>query len=491
MPGRKEPGAFCQEGIRNGAVCCAQQCGACTDGPDPDDDELEIECAARPGGPERCCPSVIRERGETCTATQRDGCVVQGANNATLQLCYWLQHEHGCDYEKWPACASGECKVNADPAPPSMCIDAEMRAAAAARRVDRATFEHEILSACLSYAGETSAPWIDPIRLRERVMAARSRRGAACAEPATVVAGAVKDQSRFAPYWVAWHLLLGVSRVWVYDNDSQSASALRSALAPFEATGLVERIPMPGHFKQMASYEDAVGRAKELGAEFVAAIDLDELIVPFADGCIPSLMRRCTAGGGCGGVQLNRRNAYGGGVELSLAHQMRAWALRASGMPFGSGLELTTKAIVRASSHRRFRNHHGSETMGGFCLKAAEGDDSACASHWQFRDPPSADVAFVYHRHCSSLLNWVVKKSSSAVPAGCPVCFGSLDDIARSYADACFPERIPDHYDYGMLHDQNISAMTLASQRSFVMRMDEEIEALLAPSPTPDELREL
>ena len=49
----------------------------------------------------------------------------------------------------------------------------------------------------------------------------------ACAEPATVVAGAVKDQSRFAPYWVAWHLLLGASRVWVYDNDSQSASALR------------------------------------------------------------------------------------------------------------------------------------------------------------------------------------------------------------------------------------------------------------------------
>ena len=42
-----------------------------------------------------------------------------------------------------------------------------------------------------------------------------------------------------------------------------------------------------------------------------------------------------------------------------------------------------------------------------------------------------------------------------------------------------------------MLHDQNISAMTLASQRSFVMRMDEEVEALLAPSPTPDELREL
>ena len=111
MPGRKEPGAFCQEGIRNGAVCCAQQCGACTDGPDPDDDELEIECAARPGGPERCCPSVIRERGETCTATQRDGCVVQGANNATLQLCYWLQHEHGCDYAKWPACASGELNI--------------------------------------------------------------------------------------------------------------------------------------------------------------------------------------------------------------------------------------------------------------------------------------------------------------------------------------------------------------------------------------------
>ena len=193
--------------------------------------------------------------------------------------------------------------------------------------------------------------------------------------------------------------------------------------------------------------------------------------------------------GGCGGVQLNRRNAYGGRDELSLAYQTRAWALRASELPFGAGLEPTSKSIVRASSHRRWRNHHGSETAGGFCLKAAEGDASACASHWQFRQPPSADVAYLYHRHCSTLLNWVVKKSSSAVPATCPVCFGSLDAIARNYADACFPEDSSGVY--GMLNDANISAITLARQRSFVMRTDAEVEALLAPSPTPDEMREL
>jgi hypothetical protein len=67
----------------------------------------------------------------------------------------------------------------------------------------------------------------------------------------------VKFQARLMPYWITWHLLLGVSHVLVYDNhetgkhESLGAEALRECLEPFIRAGLVTLIAFAGVGRQV------------------------------------------------------------------------------------------------------------------------------------------------------------------------------------------------------------------------------------------------
>ena len=67
----------------------------------------------------------------------------------------------------------------------------------------------------------------------------------------------VKLQAAFVPYWITWHLLLGVSHVLVYDNhgsdkhDQLGAHALRKCLKPFIDAGFVTLIPFRGMGQQV------------------------------------------------------------------------------------------------------------------------------------------------------------------------------------------------------------------------------------------------
>ncbi len=54
----------------------------------------------------------------------------------------------------------------------------------------------------------------------------------------------VKDEGRYLPEWILYHLLVGVQHIFIYDNDSNED--LRDILRPFVERGLLTVIDWPG-----------------------------------------------------------------------------------------------------------------------------------------------------------------------------------------------------------------------------------------------------
>lgn len=306
--------------------------------------------------------------------------------------------------------------------------------------------------------------------------------------PKVWLAAIVKDQNQMLEEWLLWHLVLGVTKVLVYDNNSRDQKGLRAVLRPFIEFGAAELVPWPKHASQITAYEDAISRAKGRGVPFVAAIDIDERIVPHGFGCItdsaprgaplfprrprltaalrastlPALTVRapldvaltvmawCSADGGCAGMRLNTRMTEGvkqaaapssGSLLQRMHYNLGTWA---------SGGCCVVKTIVRAERHGKWFTPHSTLTLPGpWChwdeqlqCPTAKGGSKGIFE----RMPPTAHMAFVLHLGCRTLLDWLVKKSLTGrvdVTAGgndCPSCFGSLETIAKEYA-ACCPER--------------------------------------------------
>ncbi len=86
----------------------------------------------------------------------------------------------------------------------------------------------------------------------------------------------VKDEE-YLPEWIEYHATIGVTRFYVYDN--QSATPLSGALKPYIESGLVVVEPIQGKAKQMIAYGHCL---KKYGSfcRWLAFIDADEFIVP-------------------------------------------------------------------------------------------------------------------------------------------------------------------------------------------------------------------
>lgn len=89
-----------------------------------------------------------------------------------------------------------------------------------------------------------------------------------------------KDEARYLPEWVAYHLAIGIDRIFIYDNDStDSTPALVERLAQ---SFPIERIVWPGAGRaspQCSAYNDSLARLSDF--EWVTFIDVDEFLVPW------------------------------------------------------------------------------------------------------------------------------------------------------------------------------------------------------------------
>ncbi|KAJ1446264.1 hypothetical protein M885DRAFT_502208 [Pelagophyceae sp. CCMP2097] len=226
--------------------------------------------------------------------------------------------------------------------------------------------------------GPLSSSWGRLLRLRNSKMGSASITDAIC------------EDSSSLPYWMLWHLALGVEHILVYDNDdghlavdAYDAALLRVRLELFLREGVATLLPFGGLAgAQMTAYQDGVQRAVKAGVAFLGALDTDKFLVPFADKCAPAWLKKCAGQQGCGAVQVNWRFSRSNIIELD--HSKSLW----SNLGFDVGNpNKHTKTFALAAAHERWLIVHNNQVRGAFHHVRDDGSRLSGASSGPFALP--------------------------------------------------------------------------------------------------------
>lgn len=86
-----------------------------------------------------------------------------------------------------------------------------------------------------------------------------------------------KNEGPYIREWIEFHRMVGVSKFYFYDNDSNDDT--ESILRPYVEEGLVDYVKMPGIGMQLIAYNDALQKHKD-ECRWMGFIDMDEYLVP-------------------------------------------------------------------------------------------------------------------------------------------------------------------------------------------------------------------
>ena len=90
-----------------------------------------------------------------------------------------------------------------------------------------------------------------------------------------------KNESDYIAEWVAYHLVQGVERIYLYDNDS--TDTMRECLQPYIDTGFVVYHQIHGNKQQGNAYTHALHHYGK-DCKYMAFIDCDEFLTPCHEG---------------------------------------------------------------------------------------------------------------------------------------------------------------------------------------------------------------
>lgn len=93
----------------------------------------------------------------------------------------------------------------------------------------------------------------------------------------------MKNEAPYVKEWLDYHLNAGVDIVYLYDNDS--TDNLEEKVLPYIKSGRVIYHKIPGDYKQLPCYHDALQKYRFL-CKYLAFIDADEFIYPTNNGSI-------------------------------------------------------------------------------------------------------------------------------------------------------------------------------------------------------------
>ncbi|MCL2331746.1 MAG: glycosyltransferase family 92 protein [Proteobacteria bacterium] len=102
------------------------------------------------------------------------------------------------------------------------------------------------------------------------------------------VCAIAKDEGEYIKEWLDYHILFGVDKFYLYDNESTDNMA--EVLKPYIDRGIVDYTVFPGQAVQMKAYEDCIQKHKN-DTHWIALIDLDEFIVDTEPGDIKSFLK--------------------------------------------------------------------------------------------------------------------------------------------------------------------------------------------------------
>lgn len=104
----------------------------------------------------------------------------------------------------------------------------------------------------------------------------KARRAAGTAMNYLGLCAIAKDETPYLREWVAYHHLIGVEKIIIYDNESQTPIA--ETLSDFVQTGLVQVRPVVGKSLQRAAYTDCIRRDRD-NFFWLGFLDIDEFFV--------------------------------------------------------------------------------------------------------------------------------------------------------------------------------------------------------------------
>jgi glycosyltransferase involved in cell wall biosynthesis len=111
-----------------------------------------------------------------------------------------------------------------------------------------------------------------------------------------------KDEGPNLKEWLEYHLLVGVTKFYFYDNESTDNT--REILHPYIDRGIVDYTYFPGKGRQLDAYNDAIQRHKQ-ECRWMSFTDIDEYLSPTEPfKSVATIMNEQTAkyGGGAAGI---------------------------------------------------------------------------------------------------------------------------------------------------------------------------------------------
>ena len=104
-----------------------------------------------------------------------------------------------------------------------------------------------------------------------------------------------KDENAYLPEWLDYHILMGVDRFYIYDNESRVS--LGATLQDYIQRGWVVVLEMPGKAMQMQAYDHCL---QTFGSNtfWLGFIDADEFLVPKTSMDLKALLQEYEAYGG-------------------------------------------------------------------------------------------------------------------------------------------------------------------------------------------------
>jgi len=87
----------------------------------------------------------------------------------------------------------------------------------------------------------------------------------------------IKDENEYLKEWLDYHIKIGVSHFFIYDNES--SVPIGETVGAYLKKGLITLIDFPGKQKQVEAYHHCLKNFKKK-SKWIAFIDTDEFIVP-------------------------------------------------------------------------------------------------------------------------------------------------------------------------------------------------------------------
>lgn len=216
-----------------------------------------------------------------------------------------------------------------------------------------------------------------------------------------------KNEGRYFPEWIEWHLARGVEKFYIYDNGSDDDTA--KILRPYVSKGLVDHIRFPGNKVQLAAYRDCLER-RRFDARWIAFIDIDEFIVPAGGKSIPEFLKNFTEFSAveinwlCYGSDGRKTRGPGGVMERFRAHSHPDFVLNRH-----------VKSIVDPRRVACFIGAHEAVRLTG---KAADANGNTVRKNFMDRPPAGQDKIRVNHYAVKSYAEFAEKRSRGRARPG-------------------------------------------------------------------------